>query len=147
MKVKKEAQIFLEQVEKQEYIIKNKLIERKQWRDIALGITANIETDRVQSSGTKSKMSDAIDKCIDMETEIDRQIDKLIDLKKEVLEVIEAVHSATEYMILHMRYIQYIPFKEIARRWNEEYTNITTAHGRALASVQKILEERKNDER
>lgn len=142
---KSEAQIYLEQVEKQECIIKNKMIERQQWMDIAMGITANMEGERVQSSGSQSKMADAVVKCVDMEAEIDRQIDKLIDIKKDVIQTIEAVHSATEYMILHMRYIQYIKLKDIALKWDEEYTNITTAHGRALASVQRILEERKHE--
>lgn len=142
-KQKSEAQIYLESVEKQESIIRNKLIEKQQWMDIALGITASMEGERVQSSGTQSKMADAVAKCVDMEAEIDAQVDKLIDLKKEVIQTIEQVHSATEYMILHMRYIQYIKLKDIALRWDEEYTNITTAHGRALASVQRILDERK----
>lgn len=146
-KQKTEAQLFLEQVWKQECIIKNKLIEKQQWMDIALGITQSMEGEVVQSSGSKNKMGDAVAKCVDMEAEIDAQIDKFIDIKKDVLQVIEQVHSATEYMILHMRYIQYIKLKDIALEWDEEYTNITTAHGRALASVQKILEERKNDDR
>lgn len=144
-KLKSEAQLYLEQVWKQECIIKNKLIEKQQWMDIALGITASMGGEVVKTSGTKNKMGDAVAKCVDIEAEIDAQIDKFIDIKKDVLSVIESVNSATEYMILHMRYIQYIKLKDIALEWDEEYTNITTAHGRALASVQKILEERKND--
>ena len=146
-KQKSEAQLYLEQVWKQECIIKNKLIEKQQWMDIALGITASMEGEVVQSSGTKNKMANAVDRCVDMEAEIDAQIDKFVDIKKDVLSVIEQVNSATEYMILHMRYIQYIKLKDIALEWDEEYTNITTAHGRALASVQKILEERANANR
>lgn len=139
-KVKSDAQLFLEAVEKQEAVIKNKLIEKQQWKDIAMGITASMEGERVKSSGTKSKLSDAIDKCVDIETEIDDQIDKLIDLKKEVTAVIEQVQSPTEYNLLHMRYIQYIPLKDIADKWHTEYTNVTTAHGKALKKVQEIRE-------
>lgn len=139
-KVKSDAQLFLEAVEKQEAVIKNKLIEKQQWKDIAMGITASMEGERVKSSGTKSKLSDAIDKCVDIETEIDDLIDKLIDLKKEVTAVIEQVQSPTEYNLLHMRYIQYIPLKDIAERWHTEYTNVTTAHGKALKKVQEIRE-------
>jgi hypothetical protein len=139
-KVKSDAQLFLEAVEKQEAVIKNKLIEKQQWKDIAMGITASMEGERVKSSGTKSKLSDAIDKCVDIETEIDDLIDKLIDLKKEVTAVIEKVQSPTEYNLLHMRYIQYIPLKDIAERWHTEYTNVTTAHGKALKKVQEIRE-------
>ena len=139
-KVKSDAQLFLEAVEKQEAVIKNKLIEKQQWKDIAVGITASMEGERVKSSGTKSKLSDAIDKCVDIETEIDDLIDKLIDLKKEVTAVIEQVQSPTEYNLLHMRYIQYIPLKDIAEKWHTEYTNVTTAHGKALKKVQEIRE-------
>jgi hypothetical protein len=139
-KVKSDAQLFLEAVEKQEAVIKNKLIEKQQWKDIAMGITASMEGERVKSSGTKSKLSDAIDKCVDIETEIDDLIDKLIDLKKEVTAVIEQVQSPTEYNLLHMRYIQYIPLKDIAEKWHTEYTNVTTAHGKALKKVQEIRE-------
>ena len=137
-KVKSDAQLFLEAVEKQEAVIKNKLIEKQQWKDIAMGITASMEGERVKSSSTKSKLSDAIDKCVDIETEIDDLIDKLIDLKKEVTAVIEQVQSPTEYNLLHMRYIQYIPLKDIAEKWHTEYTNVTTAHGKALKKVQEI---------
>jgi hypothetical protein len=137
-KGKSDAQVYLEQVEKTEIVIRNKLIERKQWRDIALGITANMEGERVQSSGAKSKMANAIEKCVDIEAEIDSLIDRLIDLKKEVTATIEKLQSPTEYNLLHMRYIQFIPLKDIADRWNTEYTNVTTAHGKALKKVEEI---------
>jgi hypothetical protein len=39
-----------------------------------------------------------------------------------------------------MRYIQYISLTDIARQLNKEYTWVTTTHGRALKSVEKILE-------
>lgn len=65
-----DAKDYLLQVKKLDLQIKNKLIEKQQWKDIALGITANMDGERVQSSGTKSKMADALVKCIDIETEI-----------------------------------------------------------------------------
>ena len=141
MKKKSDAQIYLSQVQRLDVQIKNKLAEQRQWRDMALGITANMEGDRVQSSGTKSKMASAIDKCVDMEREIDSLIDKLIDTKKEVIATLELIGSASEYELLHMRYIQYIPLKDIAVIWNTEYTNVTSCHGRALKNIEAILKE------
>jgi DNA-directed RNA polymerase specialized sigma subunit len=134
-----DAKSFLQQVEMLDARIKNKLIERKQWEDIALGITANIGNERVQSSGSQQKMADAVIKCVDMETEIDKLIDELIDTKKKVIETIESLYSPTEYKILHLRYIQCISLTEIADTLNREYTWVTTTHGRALKNVQKIL--------
>lgn len=144
MRKKSEAQEFLEQVIRWDSIIKNKLIEKQQWKDIALGITSNTEGERVQSSGSKSKMSDALIKCIDMEAEIDSLVDKLIDCKVEVIHVIEQLRSTTEYNVLHMRYIQFKSLHEIAESYGNDYGWATTTHGRALKSVQEILEKNKN---
>lgn len=139
MRKKSDTQIFLEQPERLDTIIKNKLIEKQQWRDIALGITASMEGERVQSSGSQQKMADAIGRCVDMEAEIDRLVDKLIDTKKDVVQTIELLDSPTEYNVLHMRYIQYKSLQEIADHYNRDYGWVTTTHGRALKSVQAIL--------
>lgn len=135
-----EAKSYLLQVERLDSRIANKLIERQQWRDIALGITANIGGERVQSSGSQQKMSEAIENCLDMENEINSLIDELIETKKKVIDTIEKIYSPTEYKILHMRYIQHISLKEIAIKLNREYSWVTTTHGRALKSVQNILD-------
>lgn len=144
MRKKSNAQAYLEQVEKYDSIIKNKLIEQQQWRDIALGITANMEGERVKSSGSQNKLGDAVAKCVDMEAEIDSLVDKLVDLKKEVLQVIEGLHSTMQYNVLHLKYIQYKEFWEIADKYGKDYSWATTLHGRALKNVQRILEERKD---
>jgi hypothetical protein len=137
---KSEAQTFLEQPEKLDIQIRNKLIEKQQWHDIALGITASMEGERVQSSGGKSKMANAVEKCVDMEAEIDGLIDELIDVKKEVIQTIEQLDSPIEYNLLHMRYIQYISLQEIADHYNRDYGWATTTHGRALKSVQAVMD-------
>ena len=135
-----DAKLYLRQVEMLDTKIKNKLIEQQQWRDIAMGITANIGGERVQSTGSQQKMADAINKCIDMETEINGLVDALIATKKEVIATIEKLDSPIEYDILHKRYIQYYELKEIAEHYGKEYGWITTNHGRALKSVQKLIE-------
>lgn len=134
------AQDFLRQVRKLDLQITNKLIEQQQWKDIALGITANMDGERVQSSGSKSKMANAVEKCVDMETEIDSLIDKLIDTKKEVIQTIERLDSPTEYDVLHRRYIQFLSLQEIADHYRKDYGWATTTHGRALKSLQEILD-------
>ena len=143
MKNKTEAQIFLEQVEKLDSIIKNKLIEKQQWKDIALGITANMDGERVQSSGSGDKMGSAVIKCVDMEAEIDSLIDKLIDTKKEVIKTIEELYSPTEYNVLHMRYIQYKTLEEIDEHYNKGDGWAKVTCFRATKHVQAILNKNK----
>lgn len=137
-----DAKAYLSQVEKLDTLIKNKLIEKQQWKDIALGITSKMDGDRVQSSGRKSKMADALDKCVDMETEIDRLIDRLVDTKKDVISVIEELGSAFQYDVIHSVYIQYLSFQEIADKYGKSYDCIKQVHKRAIRNIQAIIDKK-----
>ena len=134
-----DAKTYLRQVELLDSKIRNKLIERQQWQDIALGITASMGGERVQSSGSQQKMATAVERCVDMETEINCLVDELIDTKRKVIATIETLNSPTEYNILHKRYIQFLTLQEIADDYDKEYSWATTTHGRALKNVQNIL--------
>lgn len=141
MEKKSKAQIFLERVEMIETIIENKLTEQRRWKELALSITANMSSENVQlSNKSTSKMADAVIKCIAMEDEIAEAVDKLIAEKQKVIQTIESLYSPTEYKILHLRYIQHISLTDIADKLNKEYSWVTTTHGRALKSVQNILD-------
>ena len=141
MIILEDAKTLLRSIEKLDVLIRNKLIEKQQWKEIALGITASMEGDRVQSSGSPSKMAEAVIKCIAVEDEINSLIDSLIDTKKRVIEIIEQVDSPIEYGLLHRRYIQYQDLQDIADHYGKEYGWATTTHGRALKSVQEIIPE------
>lgn len=137
------AKDYLKQIEKLDTLIQNKLAEKARWKDIALGITTNTEGERVQSSGSQQKMADAINRCIDIEREIDSFVDSMVDLKKEIIQTIEELNP-TEYDVLHKRYIQNMTFDEIAETKRKSKSWATTVHGRALQSVQRILDDREN---
>lgn len=141
-----DAKRFLKQVRKLDLLIENKLVERSQWKAIAYGTTANPCDEKVQTSGNPQRMSDAICKYIDIEKEIDRCIDAFVDAKNEVIQVIEQL-PPTEYDLLHKVYIQNITLDVVAAMYDKSYSWATTVHGRALQSVQRILNEmRKDDE-
>lgn len=140
-----DAKTYLRQAEMLDMKISNKLIECQQWRELALGITANIGGDRVQSSGNQQKMASAIERCVDVEAEINALVDELIDTKREIIATIEQLNSPTEYNILHKRYIQLRTLEGIADDYGKEYTWVTTTHGRALKNVQKILDRRASE--
>ena len=141
MRKKNRAQEYLEQIDKLNAMIENKAAEVVQWRGVALGITTNTEGERVQSSGSQQKMADAINRVIDLQAEINGMIDKLIDLKQEIIRTIELL-NATEYDVLHKRYIQGMTFDEIGAAKHKSKSWATTIHGRALQNLNKILDER-----
>ncbi len=136
----KETTDYLKQPQRLEVMIRNKLVEQQQLRDIAFSITANSDGERVQSSGSQQKMANAVDRWVDMETEINGLIDRLVDTKKEVIATIERLSTA-EYDVLHKLYIQGMTFDEVAAAKDRSKSWATTIHGRALVNVQRIREE------
>lgn len=141
MRTKSRAQSFLEQVEKLDALIANKLIEKQQWMDLAQNITPGAGEGRVKcSASTTSKMAEAVNWCVDIEGEIDAAVEQLVMAKKEVLRVIEQVESPVEYRLLHMRHIQNMTLEEIAEAFGKDYSWVTTTQGRARKSVQEILD-------
>ena len=139
------AKYYLKQLKKLDLMINNKLIEKEQWKTIAMGTTARADGDRVQSSGSKQKMADAIDRYVDIEKEIDSVIDRLVDTKQDVISVIEQLEPP-EYDLLHKVYVQYMSLSDVAAMEDKSYSLITTIHGNALKHVQIIMNEREKHE-
>lgn len=139
------AKDFLKQLPKLNKMIENKMTEKEQWKSVAMQTTSFNTSDRVQSTPNQQKMSDAVVRYIEIETEIDQCIDALVDTKRDVISVIEQL-EATEYDVLHKVYVQNITLDIVADRYDKSYSWATTIHGQALKNVQKILDERGTEE-
>lgn len=139
MREKSEAQLFLESYELNKVKMECKLEERQFWHDLSLCITGQMNGEMVQSSGVKSKIEEARDVCMDTEGDILDQVKELAISCKEVMEVIDKVSNPTELKLLYQKYILFKDFNTIAANFNSDYTWATTTHGRALKSVEKLL--------
>lgn len=131
------AKRFLGQIERLDCKITNKLAEIEQWKSIALGTTVRL-TERVQTSGSKSKMADAIDRYVEIEKEINKYIDQLVDKRMEVIGVIEQLKTR-HYDILHKMYIQKLNYYQLMDIYDKSYSNVTSLHGRALVELEKLI--------
>lgn len=140
------AKEYLLQISKIDRLIENKIAEMDHWKAIATGTTAYSEADRVQSSGSKDKMADAVCRYLQIDEELNRAVDLLVDTKQEVIRTIEQL-EADEYDILHKLYVQGKTFQEVAEDKAKSYSWVTSKHGRGLASLQRILDERKENEK
>lgn len=138
------AKEYLLQIRKIDRLVENKIAELEHWQAIATGTTTFSDGDRVQSTGNKYKMEDAIIKCIEISNDLNIEIDRLVDTRKEVISTIEQL-KPSEYDVLHKIYVQNKDFQEIATAKKMSYSWVTSKHGRALASLQKILDERERE--
>lgn len=137
----KEAKDYLLQIKKLDSLINNKIAEVEHWKDVAFGTGTYSDGERVQSSGNKQKMASAVEKYTDIQAEITADIDRLINLKQEVIKTIEQLPVA-EYDLLHKVYVQGWTLDMVAELNDRSRSWADTVHGRALVSLQKVLNER-----
>lgn len=138
-----DARSYMEQVQRINAMIKNKVQEAELWRHRATDISATLNPAHVSSSNSPSKMEHIIVTYLDIEKDISQELKRLQERKKEVQELIEQL-PAKEYDVLHQVYFQGVPLYEIADAFERSYSWVTSMHGRALKSVQKILDEKEN---
>ena len=136
----KSVKRYLLRLQKLDKLIQNKLWEIENLRDIALGITAaRTDGDRVQASGNKERMADAVAKCIDLEAEINAHIDELYDEKRTITRQIEQLDVA-EYELLHLVYVRFMDLASAAEVMQRSYSTVSNLHGLALKNLRVILE-------
>jgi DNA-directed RNA polymerase specialized sigma subunit len=135
MKVKN----YLQQVQKIDAVITNKMIEREQWLTLASSLSGQTDGERVKSSGSNQKMEDSVVMAIDAARDIDKYVARLRDVKSEISEVIQQI-PVKEYNVLHKLYIQGKDLDDVAADYKKSYSWASTMHGRALDHVQGVLD-------
>lgn len=129
------AEEYLQQIKKLEAMIKNKTAEMKRWMAIAQSCGNFSDSERVQTTGNPSKMSDAISTYLDIESEI-------AQLKAERKAIITTIESlpTLEYDVLHKIYVQEWSLTDIADFYDKSYSWATKIKSRALNLLQAILD-------
>ena len=133
------AKEYLLQVKKLDQMIQNKKVEKEMWMSMALSTTAPSDGERVQSSGSRQKMADAVIRSVGLDEKIEKCIADLFAKKQEVIQTIEKL-SLVDYDVLHQVYIQNRDFYDMAEKYGRIYSWVTTAHGRALKYLQEMLD-------
>lgn len=108
-----EAERYLKQVWKCEAIIRNKLVEIEQWKALAESMTAVLNPDKVQSSGSQQKMAEAVERYVTLQDELVECVVHLYKVKNEVVATIEQLEPL-EYDVLHRIYIQHMDVQAVA---------------------------------
>ncbi len=133
------AKEFLQQYEDQKGIIKSCWEEIAMWKDIALSVTGCTEGERVQTSGSKEKMADAVISYSDIEADIKERIAEAREIQNKIVRTIARLKKH-ENCVLHGFYILGLQFKEIAAKEGKSVSWATSTHGTALESLQAILD-------
>ena len=99
----------------------------------------NYEKERVQTSADPDKLSTVyaeVDEQERLKVEIQN---KCIEAKLKAVKMINTLEHELYKSVLHLKYIESYPFKDIADELEYSYEYIVEVHGKALKTVENIL--------
>lgn len=132
-----ETKTYLQQISRLDRMIKNKMSELAQYRELSYGLSAMTNEEKVKSSTDFDKMTGRVAKILEMENKIDKLIDEYVDKKNLIISQIDNMEDETYYEILFARYIEKKTFEKIADEMTYSWRQIIRLHGRALQEFEK----------
>lgn len=136
---------YLKQIKRMDAQIDADIEELAQLEALATKTTSVMGGDRVQASSNQQKMESCVVKIVAMKNAITEEIDRYLDFKSEARELL-SLCDADCCRLLHSRYFLYKTWEQIAVEMNYTYKWVSGGlHQRALAQLQKILDEVKEN--
>ena len=133
-----ETKQYLNQIERLEKQIQNKLSEIYQLKTMACSVTvSNSDGERVQTSTDKDRLGSTVAKIVDLEKETDRLVDEFVDKRNHIIGQIDNMENADYYHILSLRYVSRDTFDNIADKTGWSKRHVLRIHGQALLEFEK----------
>ena len=136
------AKEFLSQAYRLDKKIDWKIQQVDSLNDLATKATGTLSGMPRNTSPSTSRLADVVAKIVDLEEIINTEIDRLVDIKTEIMEVIRSVENEDYRNLLELRYLCFKEWEDLSHEMNYSLRWTYTMHGRALATVDKILEEK-----
>ena len=133
-----ETKQYLNQIERLEKQIQNKLSEIYQLKTMACSVTVSNENDRVQTSPDKDRLGSTVAKLVDLEEETNRLVDEFVDKRNHIIRQIDSMENVDYYHILSLRYVSKNTFEGIADKTGWSIRQVFKLHGRALQEFEKL---------
>lgn len=148
---------YLERIKKMDAEIEENKLEVERLKTAAGKTTTTYGGEHVQSSGSQQKMADNVVNYSDLEREIEEETAMLIAHRQEARKIVKAACDSDCLKLISLRYfgkaipdqtkLKYYKWEEIAVEMSFTYQWVSGGlHQRALAQVQKVLDERKGDQ-
>ena len=129
---------YLRQISRLDKMIKNKIVELYQLKELYTSISAIKNDEIVQTTPNFDKIGTAYSKICEKEQELDEITDLYIDKKSIIISQIDQMDDETHYEILFSRYVERKTFEKIADEMSYSWRQIIRLHGIALKEFEKL---------
>ena len=129
-----EKKVLLQEYRKLDGRINRALDEKRRWEELAVRISP-VYSDMPRGGGNGDKLTEAVQRIVDLEAEIDRDIDRLVDLRQWIERNIDAVEDTRLRDILRRRYVDGDRIEKIAVDMMLDYRWVRRLLTRALRDL------------
>ena len=136
------AEEYLGQVKKLDHQISVQLEILSSLRDMTMRITGVMKEDVVSRTRDVHKLDDVVAKIVDLEKEIDGLVDEYVERKRDVARTILMIGDQDAEDVLHLHYILYRTWKEIAEMKGLTLRTIQRYRDRGHKRVEELLAEK-----
>ena len=135
------AEEYLDQVKKLDHQISVQLDVLSSLRDMALKVTSVMQEDVVSRTRDPHQFDGIMAKIVDLEKEIDAIVDELVDHKRDVARLILKIEDPQIQDVLHLYYIGYRSWKEIADMKHISKRTVYRCRDAGLKRIEELLSE------
>lgn len=129
---------YLSQAYRLNQRINSKLAQVTALNDLATKCTTTLSDMPRNPNRSISTMADAVEKIVDLQSEINRDIDALVDLKRDIVRAIKAVENTEYQTILELRYLCFKTWEQIAVYMGYNVRHVYRIHDEALNALSAI---------
>ncbi len=134
-----DAKKYLEEIAKDDAVIKNKLAEIRRLESLATSISVSPSDTPIQSSGNNDKVGKFAADIADKKTEWQLLVNKLEEKREKRIKVIEQLEDRLQYSVIYKRYVDQKRFEDIAEEEHYSYRWVLTVHSKGIKKLQNIL--------
>ena len=127
---------YLRQLKTASIKIEQKEDELERLKAAAESISANNESERVQTT-PRDRISEDVACIADLKEEINRDIGELLILRNKIINEIQSLDNPVYIDILYKRYVEYKTLEEIAVEMRYSYRQVLRLHGLALQDFKR----------
>lgn len=127
---------YLDQVSRLSLAIENTLQDIQRLKDMATSITAPMDKERVQSSGTSDMVAKNVAEYVTLQQS--ENLKSCTELRNRIIRQINSMPNKRDYNILYKRYVLEIPISQIADALHIDRSLVYKDLHRALANFERI---------
>lgn len=128
---------YLNQISRLDLMIKNKISELNNLREMIYGLSAVSNEERVQTSPNFDKIGTAVSKLDTLERDVDSLVDEFVDKRTKIINQIDSMENECSYNVLFSRYVQKKTFEKISTEMNYSFKQTMRIHGKALREFEE----------